>query len=42
MHRVEERIAIDIEPDGRGGTRIVASGRAPRGVRRAFAQLLSP
>jgi hypothetical protein len=42
MHRVEERIAIDIEPDGGGGTRIVASGSAPRGVRRAFAQLLSP
>ena len=40
MHRVEERITIDIEPDGRGGTRFVASGRAPRGVRRAFAQLL--
>ena len=39
LHRVEERVVIDIEPDGRGGSRIVAWGKAPRGVRRAFAQL---
>jgi hypothetical protein len=39
--RAEERITLDFEPLGRGRTRIVAHGRAPRRVRRAFAQLLA-
>jgi hypothetical protein len=43
LHRVEERVWIDIEPDrARGGTRTIIRGTAPRRVRRAFAQLLEP
>jgi hypothetical protein len=39
--RSEERITLDFDPLGRGRTRVVAHGRAPRRVRRAFAQLLA-
>jgi Domain of unknown function (DUF1707) len=43
LHRVEEHVWIDIEPDPtRGGTRTIIRGSAPRRVRRAFAQLLGP
>jgi hypothetical protein len=43
LHRVEERVVIEIEPDpGRGGTRTIIRGNAPQRVRRAFAQLLGP
>jgi hypothetical protein len=43
LHRVEEHVWIDIEPDpARGGTRTIIRGTAPRRVRRAFAQLLEP
>jgi Domain of unknown function (DUF1707) len=43
LHRVEEHVWIDIEPDPvRGGTRTIFRGTAPRRVRRAFAQLLEP
>jgi hypothetical protein len=40
LHKVEERVVIELEPDHRrGGTRMIARGTAPRRVRRAFAQL---
>ena len=40
LHKVEERVVIELEPDHRrGGTRMIACGTAPRRVRRAFAQL---
>lgn len=43
LHRVEEHVWIDIEPDpAHGGTRTIIRGNAPRRVRRAFAQLLEP
>jgi hypothetical protein len=43
LHRVEERVVIEIEPHpARGGTRTIIRGSAPRRVRRAFAQLLEP
>jgi hypothetical protein len=43
LHRVEDRVVIEIEPDpSRGGTRTIIRGTAPRRVRRAFAQLLEP
>jgi hypothetical protein len=43
LHRVEERIVIELEPDRRrGGTRMIVRGSAPKRVRRAFAQLLAP
>ena len=41
LHQAEERITLDFDPLRRGRTRLVAHGRAPRRVRRAFAQLLS-
>ena len=40
LHRVEEHVMIDFKPDGHGGTRMIVWGKAPRRVRRAFAQLL--
>ena len=43
LHRVQERIVIELEPDRRrGGTRMIVRGSAPKRVRRAFAQLLAP
>jgi Domain of unknown function (DUF1707) len=42
LHRVEDRVVIEIEPDRGGGTRTIIRGNAPRRVRRAFAQLLEP
>jgi Domain of unknown function (DUF1707) len=42
LHRVEDRVFIDIEPDRDRGTRTIIRGTAPRRVRRAFAQLLEP
>ena len=41
LHQAEERITLDFDPLRQGRTRLVAHGRAPRRVRRAFAQLLS-
>ena len=34
-----DRVTVDFEPAPDGGTRLVVHGRAPRRVRRAFAQL---
>jgi Domain of unknown function (DUF1707) len=42
LHRVEDRVFIEIEPDRDRGTRTIIRGTAPRRVRRAFAQLLEP
>jgi Domain of unknown function (DUF1707) len=43
LHRVEDRVVIELEPDRRrGGTRMIVRGNAPRRVRRAFAQLPGP
>jgi hypothetical protein len=42
LHRVEDRVVIEIERDRDGGTRTIIRGTAPRRVRRAFAQLLEP
>jgi Domain of unknown function (DUF1707) len=43
LHRVEDRVVIEFEPDRRrGGTRMIVRGSAPKRVRRAFAQLLEP
>jgi len=43
LHREEERVVIELEPDRRrGGTRMIVRGNAPQRVRRAFAQLLGP
>jgi hypothetical protein len=43
LHRVEDRVVIELEPDRRrGGTRMIVRGNAPKRVRRAFAQLLEP
>jgi len=39
LHKVEERLVIELEPDRRGGTRMIVRGSAPKRVRRAFAQL---
>jgi Domain of unknown function (DUF1707) len=39
LARNEERITLDFDPLARGRTRVVAHGRAPRRVRRAFAEL---
>jgi hypothetical protein len=41
LHQQEERITLDFDRLGRGRTRVVAHGRAPRRVRRAFAQLMA-
>jgi hypothetical protein len=41
MYQSEERITLDVDPLARGRTRIVAHGRAPRRVRRAFAELMA-
>jgi hypothetical protein len=41
LHQSEERITLDFDQLRHGRTRLVAHGRAPRRVRRAFAQLLS-
>jgi hypothetical protein len=40
LHRVEERIVIELEPTPDGGSRMTVRGKAPRSVRRAFAQML--
>jgi hypothetical protein len=40
-HKVEERITVDLDPLARGRTRVVAHGRAPRRVRKAFAELMA-
>jgi Domain of unknown function (DUF1707) len=37
-----DRVTVDFESDAGGGTRLVVSGRAPRRVRRAFAQIGEP
>jgi hypothetical protein len=43
LHREQERVVIELEPDRRrGGTRMIVRGSAPKRVRRAFAQLLGP
>jgi hypothetical protein len=43
MHKEEERVVIELEPDRRrGGTRMIVRGNAPKRIRRAFAQLLGP
>jgi hypothetical protein len=34
-----DRVTVDFEPAPDGGTRLVVHGRAPRRVRRAFAEL---
>jgi hypothetical protein len=34
-----DRVVVDFEESGNGGTRLVVHGRAPRRVRRAFAEL---
>ena len=39
LHTSEERIVLDFDRAGGGATRLVVTGRAPRGVRRAFAEL---
>ena len=38
LHTHEERVTLD-DATPPGGTRLVVSGRAPRSVRRAFAEL---
>jgi len=40
FHQVEEHVTIDLEPRREGGTLMVVSGKAPRRVRRAFAELI--
>lgn len=40
LHTHQERVVLDFDPAPGGGTRLVASGRAPRRVRRAFAELV--
>jgi hypothetical protein len=40
VHRVEERIVIEVEPTAGGRSRMTVRGRAPRSVRRAFAEML--
>ena len=40
-HKVEERVTLDVDPLARGRARIVAHGRAPRRVRKAFAELMA-
>ena len=40
LHHVEERIVIDVEPGPGGGSRMTIRGRAPRSVRRAFAEMM--
>jgi hypothetical protein len=43
LHRVEDRVIVEFEPDRRrGGTRMFVRGKAPKRVRSAFAQLLEP
>jgi hypothetical protein len=37
-----DRVTVDFEPGPGGGTRLVVHGRAPRRVRRAFAELGGP
>jgi hypothetical protein len=39
MIKEHDRVTVDFEPAPGGGTRLVVHGRAPRRVRRAFAQL---
>jgi len=39
MYTTEERIVLDFDRARGGATRLVVTGRAPRGVRRAFAEL---
>ena len=39
LHTHEERVVLDFDTTPGGGTRLVVSGRAPRNVRRAFAEL---
>ena len=39
LHTHEERVVLDFDTTPGGGTRLVVSGRAPRIVRRAFAEL---
>src|SRR5688572_7588700 len=38
VHTAEERIVLDFDRARGGATRLVVTGRAPRGVRRAFAE----
>jgi Domain of unknown function (DUF1707) len=40
IYKAQERVAIDFDRAPGGGTRLVISGRAPRRVRRAFAELV--
>ena len=37
-----DRVIVELEPAPGGGTRLVVRGRAPRRVRRAFAELGEP
>ena len=37
-----DRVVVEFEPGPEGGTRLVVRGRAPRRVRRAFAELGEP
>ena len=39
LHTAEERIVLDFDRARGGATRLVVTGRAPRSVRRAFAEL---
>ncbi len=41
LHKQEERVTLDFDATPAGDTRLVVSGRAPRSVRRAFAELLA-
>jgi hypothetical protein len=39
VRSVKERVTIDLEPRGHGATMMVVHGRAPRRIRKQFAQL---
>jgi hypothetical protein len=39
LHTAQERIVLDFDRARGGATRLVVTGRAPRSVRRAFAEL---